>query len=245
MNTLQLGASSTSLHERVREELLRRVKNGIYAPGDSIPSTASLSEEFGVSAITVKRALRDLQAAGALSAVPGKGTFVKDQRRFLRELDVWMSSMDNARGLGFKPTMELVSITREKIIDSTMSVFSPPEEAMMCVRKTIFADGSPIMYDATYLSSDVSDDIVEEFGERFVTDALERHSIVILNTRLIVDAAPAMGKAEDVFGIPSGYPMLRRLYKITTSDPGVTVFGVVVSPFDRLACSINLPGDVT
>ena len=242
LNSLQLNASA-SLHERVREELLRRVRDGVYVPGEPIPSTAQLSEEFGVSAITVKRALRDLQAAGALSAVPGKGTFVKEQRRFLRELDVWMSSMDNARGLGFKPTLELDLITREKITDPTMGVFSPPGEAMLCVRKTILADGVPIMYDATYLSADVGDEIVEEFGERFVTDALERHSIQIRNTRLIVDAAPAMGKAEEVFGIPSGYPMLRRLYKITTNMAGVTVFGIVVSPFDRLACSINLPGN--
>ncbi|PXW57913.1 UTRA domain-containing protein [Chelatococcus asaccharovorans] len=151
--------------------------------------------------------------------------------------------MDNARRLGFMPTLELLSITREKITDPSMGVFNPPDSAMLCVRKTIFADGVPIMYDAAYLSSDVSDDIVEEFGERFVTDALERHAIIIKNTRLVIDAAPATGKAEEIFGIPNGYPMLRRLYMITTSNPGVTVFGLVVSPFDRLACSINLPGE--
>ncbi|RWG74871.1 MAG: GntR family transcriptional regulator, partial [Mesorhizobium sp.] len=56
--------SAPSLHEAVREELLERIKGGTYQPGALIPSTVMLSEEFGVSAITVKRALRDLQSLG-------------------------------------------------------------------------------------------------------------------------------------------------------------------------------------
>ncbi|TIM94770.1 MAG: GntR family transcriptional regulator [Mesorhizobium sp.] len=240
LNNLQMRGAS-SLHESVRQELLKRIKDGTYPSGHPIPSTATLGEQFGVSPITIKRALRDLQTAGALIAIAGKGTFVKEQRRFLRELDVWLSSMDNARVLGFTPSMRLLSITREKISDPTMSVFSPPDAAMLCVRKTILADNLPIMYDATYLSSDIDDAIVEEFGERFVTDALERHAIGIVNTRIIIDAAPAAGKIEEIFEIPNGYPTLRRLYKVTTTDPGITIFGVVESPFDRLACSITIP----
>lgn len=61
--------TSSSLHESVREEIQKRIKSGAYSPGFPIPSTATPSEEFGVSPITIKRALRDLQALGALIAV--------------------------------------------------------------------------------------------------------------------------------------------------------------------------------
>ncbi|WP_375779125.1 GntR family transcriptional regulator [Bradyrhizobium sp. ma5] len=242
MNNLQLRGAS-SLHESVREELLKRIKSGIYLPGSPIPSTAMLSEEFGVSPITIKRSIRDLQTAGMLIAVAGKGTFVKERRRFLREVDVWLSSIDNARKLGFRPRLQLLSITREKISDATMSVLNPPQDAMLCVRKTVLADDLPIMYDATYLSSDIDEDIVEKFSECSVIDALEQHAIRIVNTRLIIDAAPAAGKVEEIFAIPNGYPMLRRLYKVTTTKSRITIFGIVESPFDRLACSLNLPAN--
>ena len=234
-------SSSTPLHEALREEILRRIGAGVYHPGVPIPSTSMLSEEFGVSQITVKRALRDLQATGALTSIPGKGTFVKEQRRFLRELDVWMSSMDNARRLGFRPEMRLISITKEKISDPTMSVFRPPNDAFLCVRKLILADEQPIMYDATYVHASMKDEIVQEFSERFVTDALHRHDVNVTNTRLIIDAAPAEGAAQQAFGVPNGYPMLRRLYHLTTTNPEIVVYGAVESPFDRLACSVNLP----
>ncbi|KAA3448192.1 GntR family transcriptional regulator [Mesorhizobium sp. SARCC-RB16n] len=225
---------SASLHESVREEILARIRNGTYQPEALIPSAAMLGDEFGVSPITIKRALRDLQSAGALVAVAGKGTYVKKRTRILRRLDISSPSYEGA-------TIQLQSITREKISDSAMSSFNVPTDAMLCVRKIVYTDGAPFMYDATYLSSDVSNEMIEEFGDVFVATALKRHGIDVVNTDLIIDAAPAFGKVEEIFGIPSGYPMLRRFYKFTTSSSSMTVFGVVQAPFDQLACSISLP----
>ncbi|KAA3448237.1 GntR family transcriptional regulator [Mesorhizobium sp. SARCC-RB16n] len=228
--------ASASLHESVREEIQRRITNGAYQPDALIPSTVVLAAEFGVSPITIKRSLRDLQAAGALVSIAGKGTYVKKRTRVLRTLDMSKLSFEAA-------TIQLLSITREKISDPTMRAFDPPLEAMLCVRKTINLEGAPFMYDATYVSSHVGEEIIEEFGERFVVQALERHNINVVNTDLIIDAAPAVGKVEEVFGIPTGYPMLRRFYKFTTTNPAVSCYGVVQAPFDQFACTISIPGN--
>ncbi|TCG04159.1 GntR family transcriptional regulator [Paraburkholderia steynii] len=224
--------SSLSLHETVREEIRSRIAAGTYAPESPIPSTAMLSEEFGVSTITVKRALRDLQAAGAIVSTPGKGTYVKRQRRLLRQLDVKQPFLDEA-------SIRPVSVTREKILDPTMASIEPPTHAMLCVRKTIWSDDAPLVYDTTYVSTDMGDQIVEEFAGHFVVDVLEKHGIHVVKTHIVIDAAPAAGMVEEIFGIPNGYPTLRRLYKMVTSDPNVTVYGVLQAPFDRLACKID------
>ena len=34
--------------------------------------------------------------------------------------------------------------------------------------------------------------------------------------------------------------MLRRLYRLSTTDKSFSVFGVTESPFDRLACVVEL-----
>ncbi|MER8434819.1 MULTISPECIES: GntR family transcriptional regulator [Mesorhizobium] len=233
--SISLLGSATSLHEAIREKLLERIKGGAYRAGSLIPSTTMLSKEFGVSAITVKRALRDLQSLGMLTSITGKGTFVKHNKRFLLELDASMSWLVNAK-------LRLLSVAREKIAEPAMQTFEPPEAAMLCVRKIVFSgDNSPIMYDAAYLSSDVDGHIVDEFGAGFVTSVLNRHNINITNIRIIIDAAPASGEPAEVFGIPSGYPMLRRLYHITTDKPEMTLYGITESPFDRLGCVFNFP----
>ncbi|UFW71335.1 UTRA domain-containing protein [Bradyrhizobium sp. WU425] len=109
--------------------------------------------------------------------------------------------------------MKLLS---ERISDPVMLTFRPPREAMLCVRKTIFIDDMPFLYDSTYLSTDVDGEIVDEFAEQFVAQALRRHSILVTNTDLIIDAAPATGQFEELFGVPTGYPILRRCYKFST-----------------------------
>ena len=233
--------SGASLHEAVRAELYKRITTGVYKPGDVIASTAQLGEEFDVSPITVKRAVRDLQTAGLLTSVPGKGTFVKAERRLVIPMGAWLSSLDLIRKLGFEPRIELASITKESIVDPAFAIFDLPEGPQLCVRKVIYADDTPVMYDITYLSPRVPNAIIEELGERSVVAAFVRNKIQLKAEKLVVDAAPASLEAQATFGIPSGYPMLRRLYHIKTNKPGITVTGVAASPFDRLVCSMDLP----
>lgn len=237
------GQIGTALHESVRQEILRRVRAGEYEIGKALPSAAALAEEFEVSAITIKRALRDLQPAGILRSVPGLGTFVRDQRRFIRDLDFSLTSFDDALRLGLKPSIRLVSLTREKIRDPAFDVLEPPDGLMLCVRKVISTDDTPIMYDTTYLPRSLSDEVVDEFSEKFISDALRDHGTQFTKTKLLIDAAPASEEAQQTFAIANGYPTLRRIYRLNTTDKSFSVFGVTESPFDRLACVVELDAD--
>jgi DNA-binding GntR family transcriptional regulator len=234
------GQTWTALHENVRQEIMRRVRTGEYVAGKALPSAAALAEEFGVSSVTIKRALRDLQPAGILRAVPGLGTFVRDQRRFIRDLDFSLTSFDDALRLGLRPSIQLISLTTEKIDDPAFDVLEPPDGLMLCVRKVISADGTPIMYDTSYLPRSLSDEVVGEFGEKFISDALRGHGTQFTKTKLLIDAAPASEQAQQTFTIKNGYPTLRRLYRLSTTDKSFSVFGVTESPFDRLACVVEL-----
>jgi DNA-binding LacI/PurR family transcriptional regulator len=56
------------------------MRSGRFRPGDRLPSEAELVARFGMSRITVGRALRDLQAAGLVERRAGSGTFVTAPR---------------------------------------------------------------------------------------------------------------------------------------------------------------------
>src|SRR6266480_2900551 len=55
--------------------LRRDLQSGRWKHGDRMPTEAELVETFGVSRITVARAMRDLQAAGLVKRRAGSGTF--------------------------------------------------------------------------------------------------------------------------------------------------------------------------
>ena len=73
---------------RVREALLAELKRGRYPPGSRMPSESDLVARFGVSRMTVGRALRDLQESGLLERRQGAGTFATQPHKVASTLRI-------------------------------------------------------------------------------------------------------------------------------------------------------------
>lgn len=71
----QLTDGSKPKHAQLRE-ILEEICATQLSPGDMLPGERVLEETYGVSRITVRRAIGDLVAAGTLKRARGKGTFV-------------------------------------------------------------------------------------------------------------------------------------------------------------------------
>ena len=70
--------SSITLYAQLRE-LLKGRSEGEFVPGERIPSEDKLNGMYGVSRITVRRALQELVEEGYLVKCPGKGTYVSER----------------------------------------------------------------------------------------------------------------------------------------------------------------------
>jgi GntR family frlABCD operon transcriptional regulator len=68
--------STASLHEQVRAALAQEIQDGRYDDSGRIPSEPELCERFGVSRITVRRAVSDLEELGIVRRRQGAGTFI-------------------------------------------------------------------------------------------------------------------------------------------------------------------------
>jgi DNA-binding LacI/PurR family transcriptional regulator len=69
-----------TLHRSIYQELVREVKQGVYRPGERMPSEAALCERFGASRITVAKAVQALQREGLVTRRAGSGTYVEPPR---------------------------------------------------------------------------------------------------------------------------------------------------------------------
>ena len=61
---------------KLKQYILRHITNGDWPPLSRVPSENDLVVKFGVSRMTVNRALRELSDSGVLTRVQGVGTFV-------------------------------------------------------------------------------------------------------------------------------------------------------------------------
>jgi DNA-binding GntR family transcriptional regulator len=64
-------------HERIVRTVRNRIECEEWPPGNPIPSEAELCREFGVARGTVRTALKDLENAGLVIAIPARGRFVR------------------------------------------------------------------------------------------------------------------------------------------------------------------------
>jgi GntR family transcriptional repressor for pyruvate dehydrogenase complex len=69
--------SPTRLYEVVIAGISDRVASGLLKPGDILPSERELAEQFQVSRVPVREALKILEFLGMLCYVPGKGMYVQ------------------------------------------------------------------------------------------------------------------------------------------------------------------------
>jgi DNA-binding FadR family transcriptional regulator len=66
--------------DEVREQLQAAVERGKFKPGDRLPSERELSDVFGVSRVSVRDAVRSLEALGMIEVRQGSGSFVAQPR---------------------------------------------------------------------------------------------------------------------------------------------------------------------
>lgn len=71
-----------SLPEDLAEQLLTAIIDGAYPPGSALPPEGELSEQSGVSRLTVREAIKQLRAQNVVRVVRGRGTYVNPPDRW-------------------------------------------------------------------------------------------------------------------------------------------------------------------
>lgn len=79
MDIIISNGSSEPIYEQITRQIKAAIMAGELAEGDPLPSIRALANDLRISVITTKRAYEDLEQAGFINTVPGKGCFVAPQ----------------------------------------------------------------------------------------------------------------------------------------------------------------------
>jgi DNA-binding transcriptional regulator YhcF (GntR family) len=63
-------------YQQIANDLRQMLRDGVYRPGDKLPTERDLSRQFNVAHLTIRRAHQDLEAEGVIRRERGRGTFV-------------------------------------------------------------------------------------------------------------------------------------------------------------------------
>jgi GntR family transcriptional regulator len=112
--------SSFPLFAQVRDSIKASIANGALLPGAKLPSEAEMEQMYGVSRVTVRQALSDLQKQSLIEKVNGKGSFVSKPKRSTSELGPLSGFYETMRRRGHVAT-GLVSAIERVAADPTLA----------------------------------------------------------------------------------------------------------------------------
>lgn len=211
----------------IARDLRQSIVDGVYKPKDKLPTIPQLCKIYGVSKITVKHAMDELELQGLIARRRGSGTFVKgvpsgpydtDRTRAWTRL-AGFSAEHEARG-------ERVSIlVREFTAEQPDYVVAQllglePDELCYHIERTLFANGIPLQDQTLYIPLSIAPAILQRHAESSIYKYLEDELGLKLASahRRVIATHPSAEVAEHL-QIDTSDAVL-RIYQITYLDDG-------------------------
>jgi GntR family transcriptional regulator len=202
------------------ETIKRYLQQGITARNfiDAIPSENQLAKKFGVSRMTARRALVELEQGGSVKRIPGKGTFVRTGQHYTR-------GFFRVRPF-HKWADDLQADLTTKVLES--KILSAPKEIaarlqydgqVILLRILNFLDGKPVRYAVRHLCADLCAGILwEDLEHESVHDILiNTYRLPLTKIRQSMTAIALPAELAPLFSVQPGYPVFffqRLLYSM-------------------------------
>lgn len=142
--------SNTTLQEQLCHELIAAIKGGKFKPGESITSELKLSEEYGISRVTVRRSIQQLVDEGYLIKRKGKGTFVKPQV-YTEEIYKGKSFTENCLSRNAKPSTEIIECKKVEGSPEILSLLHSKDDKVIEIKRIRKVDDVPCIVEVDYL----------------------------------------------------------------------------------------------
>ena len=140
------------LYEQLMLRLRQDIARGLYPVHSRIPSEMELCRTYGVSRVTVRKALGELTREGLLVRHQGKGTFVGIPRLHM-DLKRVTSFHDACRAMHCIPSIQLIraQLTVPDQMDLGASLSGHSADVVEIVR-VLLADGIPVALETNHFS---------------------------------------------------------------------------------------------
>lgn len=222
--------ASIPLYEQVANVLRQEILNDVYGKSGSIGTHTQLAQRFGVSLITIRKAVQILGEQGILAIQQGKGTFV-NRTTLVDPLEdlTGVSNMMNEINVATKNQVPVLEIrpTPKWLPEDVRMTFGP--ECLFILRvvsigETHFANTEmylPVKYAKYFNQADVEKHTIYQLYEQLA-------GIRLGKGRQIIRAAGANGHVAENLKLPQNAPVL-QIERKTYSKEGELVEYMILS----------------
>ncbi|MFN8023639.1 MAG: GntR family transcriptional regulator [Acidimicrobiales bacterium] len=224
----------TIRYQQIADEL--RTRLAAAGAGAVLPSEADLSTEFGVSRVTIRRALEILRDQGLVDARQGFGWYVAGEplRQHLDELGTIEGQLERR---GIKPERRVVEFDYRTAPKRVAEVLGTDQ--VLRVKRLNLADGQPFAVVTVWCPAELGQHLSRRDVER--RPFYEMLGIALRGATQTIGADSVDGADAKLLGVPAASPVL-RCERITTDTHGKPVLmSEHVFPAHRTEFVVDLP----
>ena len=167
--------SVVPLWAQVGTDLRRRISAGEF--GARLPTEAQLTEEYDVSRHTVREAIRELKAAGVLTAERGRGTSINPADGLEQSLQGLYSLARSVITAGLDERSEVLVFDERPAGTTAAPLSVEPDDVVCYLERVRHAGDEPLSLDRSWLPATVGRTLERADLERgSLYDALERRA---------------------------------------------------------------------
>jgi len=219
----RLNAGPMPLYYQLKQALRGEIERGVYKPGDRLPSEPELIRQYGISRITVRQALDELEAEGLIVRRHGKGTYVAE-RRIEQELVRLTDFMEDMQQAGQNPSSRVLAFAHEPANPAVArSLHLKDGTEVVRVNRLRLSDGRPMAFDITWLPLRFGELLVGmDLTQETIYHILEtRYAIPVVCGAFSITAATATHQQADLLDMSAGAALLviRRISYTTRDEP--------------------------
>jgi len=224
----------TIRYQEIAEELRRRINAA--GAGRVLPSESELSAEFGVSRVTVRRALETLREERLVESRQGFGWFsaAAPLQQRLTQLDTIERQLEER---GIHPQRQIIEFA---------FVAAPPHvverlhcEQVLRVKRVNRADGEPFAVVTVWCPAELGQHLSRRDVER--QPFYELLGVALRGASQTIGAAAAEVDVAALLEVPVGSPVL-RCERLTTSTAGEPIlYSEHIFPAHRTEFVVDLP----
>ena len=234
------------LYLQLETELKQAILDGKYGVGERIPTEQELCQSFGMSRITVRRAVQDLVEEGLLSKVQGRGTFVAVPKHVLG------SSESSDRGFGrlepgdhgiHRVVLEKSTERADKDLAAILGI--QQGEEVFFIRRLIIEEDYPMAIDNLFVSSamfpDLPDFLLDDVSFYRLID--EHYRYEFGDESLTLDASTARGDEGQLLQYPTGSPLFILRKSMACADGRILHYSKSIIRADRVSYHFDVNRD--
>ncbi len=230
------------LHHQLYLVLSDAISSGRYAEGDALPTEERLTELYGVSRITVRRAMTSLHEQGLIERGSGRRTRV----RGMRALNASGGSIvDNIIAMGAETVARVLEFDYVEARGfARQRLWRGAEAPVQRAVRLRLQEGAPFGILTSFVPEALGRTWTEtELGEQPLHALLKRAGAEVTATRQLVSAALADPLSASRLGVPVGAALIDLRCLMIARDGRAVEYLEMLAPPDRMRLRYDLGMD--